>query len=71
MKFREFMDLFNNWDMDMCVNDKDLKCRRTGCICDIMYEDMLCNYMTAEVMAFGFYDDELTVRVNCGSEGFE
>lgn len=71
MKFKQFMDLFDNWNCFVCVNDDYLRLIVKGRAHRIMdclpplsgrvesYEQLF----DMEVVAFGFYDDELCVRV--------
>ena len=62
MSFKEFMDLYDNWNGRIRINDKDL---------NEVIEDATLTIMNSRkdlydktVMAFGFYDDILTVRLN-------
>lgn len=60
MKLRDFVDLYDNWDGILVVNDDNLKPIVKG-----EAEVVLSygNVYEKEVIAFGFYDNELCVRV--------
>ena len=60
MKLRDFVDLYDNWNGILVVNDDDL-----NPIVKNKVEAALSygNIYKKEVVAFGFYDNELCVRV--------
>lgn len=61
MKFKEFMELYDNWNGITVVNDDNLKCiakDRTVTIMETKHD-----LFEKEVVAFGFYDNEFCVRV--------
>lgn len=60
MKLREFLYMYDNWNGIVCVNDDSLNLITKG------KPDIVLSYKNVyemEVVAFGFYDDELCVRV--------
>lgn len=73
MIFKQFMDMYDNWNGNTKVNDDNLDTIVEGKTIDIMecvaqfhpltkvenYEKLFA----MEVVAFGFYDEELCVRV--------
>jgi AAA+ superfamily predicted ATPase len=70
MKFKQFMDLYDNWNGRLVVNSDYLH----PIVIDVAYKIMDCipslagvksyeKLFDMEVVAFGFYDDELCVRV--------
>ena len=61
MKFKDFMDLYDNWNGTLVVNDNNLDLIVKGNTLDIM--DTEEKLFEKEVVAFGFYDDELAVRI--------
>lgn len=61
MKFKKFMDLYDNWNGVIRVNDNNLDMIVEGKTAYIAEKAELHNM---EVVAFGFYDNILTVRVN-------
>lgn len=61
MKFKEFMNLYDNWNGKMTVNDDDLKPIIGGNIYDIMVKRR--DLLDRKVVAFGFYDGVMTVRI--------
>ena len=67
MKFKELMDLFDNWNSITKVNDNNLKqiIRHSTNIIMESCEDLF----DMEVVSFGFYDGELTIRLN--TEGYD
>lgn len=60
MNFKNFMDLYDNWNGITKVNDDNLHTIIKGKTLDIMECSKLFGM---EVVAFGFYDNELCVRV--------
>lgn len=62
MSFKEFMDLYDNWNGHIRINDKDLNEVIEDAALTIM--DSRKDLYDKTVMAFGFYDDILTVRLN-------
>ena len=61
MRFKEFMNLFDNWNGITKVNDDKLQCIVKGNTYDVVAEREDLHNMV--VVAFGFYDNELCVRV--------
>ena len=73
MNFKQFMDIYDNWNGITKVNDDTLEVVVKGNTVDIMeclvpfrertiVEDY-SELFDMEVVAFGFYDNELCVRV--------
>ena len=73
MKFKDFMYLYNNWNGITKVNDNNLDTIVRGRTLNIMECEesfhpltKVANYgelFNMEIVAFGFYDNELCVRV--------
>lgn len=67
MKFKEFMEMYDNWNGNTKVNDNNLNPIVEGSTESIMNRlrtDLLgVNLFEMEVVAFGFYDNTLCVRV--------
>lgn len=73
MKFKQFMDLYDNWNGITKVNDNNLDTIVEGRTLNIMERMEPFRPMTKvenyeklfemEVVSFGFYDEELCVRV--------
>lgn len=61
MNFKNFMELYDNWNGVTTVNDDDLNIIVTGKTSVII--ETRADLFDKEVVAFGFYDGELTVRV--------
>lgn len=61
MKFKDFLELYDNWNGTIRVNDNNLNMIVEGNTCEV-YEGNESLY-DKEVVAFGFYDGILTVRV--------
>lgn len=60
MKCREFLNIYDNWNGIVCINDNNLDLIIKG------KPDVVLSYKNVfemEVVAFGFYDNELCVRV--------
>lgn len=66
----DLIELYDNWNGTLVVNDKNLKCvlRTDFNRLEKSYEIKRQALYFAEVMAFGFYDGELCVRVNYTTE---
>lgn len=72
MNFKQFMDMYDNWNGKTTVNDNNCNTNVivSGYTLDIMERRLplsKLNYeqlFEAEVVSFGFYDDELFVRLN-------
>lgn len=63
MKFVDFMDLYDNWNGATRVNDNELNPiveMNTTMLMDLRENQ---NLFEKEVVAFGFYDNVLTVRI--------
>ena len=63
MKFADFMNLYDNWNGTTRVNDNELNPiveMRTVMLMDLKENQ---NLFEKEVVAFGFYDGVLTVRI--------
>ena len=61
MNFKTFMDRYDNWNGITRVNDNELNTIVEGKTNIIM--DTRTDLFDKEVVAFGFYEDVLTVRV--------
>ena len=61
MKFKEFMDMYDNWNGLMTVNDDECKPIYFGKTMEVM--EKRPDFYEREVVAFGFYDNELAVRI--------
>lgn len=62
MTLKEFLDMYDNWNGNIVVNDNNLNPVVRSKIFILTYRS-LPNLMNKEVIAFGFYDDELAVRL--------
>ena len=63
MKFKDFIDMYDNWNGITVVNDDDLNMIVSGPTHSIAKEK---NFLwDMKVVSFGFYDNELCVRVSC------
>lgn len=66
MILKEFLDLYDNWNGYAVINDNNLKLY-ARCKTAALAENKDNNYTTplnSEVVSFGFYDNELTIRVD-------
>lgn len=61
MKFREFMEMYDNWNGITRVNDDNLNTIIEAKTVDIV--DTRKDLFDKEVVAFGFYDNIFCVRV--------
>ena len=66
MNLKKFMDLYDDWNGNTVINDNELKILYKGSISKLI----LCggkakeeNWLNKEVVSFGFYDNELCVRI--------
>ena len=60
MKCREFLNMYDDWNGIICVNDDNLNLIVKG------KADVVLSYKNVykmEVVSFGFYDEELCIRV--------
>lgn len=60
MKFREFLSMYDNWNGIICVNDDGLNRIIKGDPFVVLSHG---NLSEMYVVSFGFYDNELCVRV--------
>ena len=65
MIFKEFIQLYSDWNGTTVVNDNDLNCIAKGNTWDIAHEEFL---LDLEVVSFDFMDNEFCVRVITGRE---
>lgn len=70
MKFKQFMEMYDNWNGITKVNDNNLGTIVVGKTFKIMYRALDLKVVESydklfemEVVAFGFYDNELCIRV--------
>lgn len=61
MKFKDFMDMYDNWNRVTIVNGESLTRIAKGKTYKIM--DKRTDLYDREVESFGFYEDILTVRL--------
>lgn len=59
MKLRDFLELYDNWNGVLVINDDNLNCLCYG----DFWNAKISDFENREVVAFGFYDNELCVRV--------
>lgn len=60
MKLHEFLNMYDNWNGVICINDDNLNLIIKGSPYTVLSHG---NLFETEVVAFGFYDKELCVRV--------
>ena len=60
MNFKDFIDLYDNWNGVTVVNDDKLSCRLINNTALVAEDDSLWDM---EVVSFGFYDNQLCIRV--------
>lgn len=60
MNFKDFIDLYDNWNGVTVINNDDLSCRLINNTALVAEDDSLWDM---EVVSFGFYDNQLCVRV--------
>lgn len=61
MKFKEFMDMYDNWNGITVVNNNNLEKIVEGETLSVI--DNHTELYDREVIAFGFYDDVFYVRI--------
>ena len=61
MTFMDFMDMYDNWNGRVKVNDNNLKTIVRGPTSRIM--DTRKDLYEKEVVAFGFFGEEIAIRV--------
>ena len=60
MRFKDFIDMYDNWTGVTVVNDDKLSCRLINNTALVAEDDSLWDM---EVVSFGFYDNQLCIRV--------
>lgn len=70
MNFKKFIEMYDNWNGTIKINDDNLETIIKGKIIDIVENHCTVfiardciNLLEMKVIAFGFYDNELCVRV--------
>lgn len=61
LSFRDFMTLYDNWNGWLKVNNNKLECIVYGKTSEVIEQRK--DLYDKKVIAFGFYDGELTVRL--------
>lgn len=61
MKLKAFMEMYCDWNRTVVINDDDLEQIAKGIAVNVMDERK--DLWNMEVVCFGFYDNELCVRV--------
>lgn len=67
MKLNVFLDMYDDWNGTLCLNDDDLHLIVKGPTVDIIENSSTVKelgLLDADVVCFGFYDNELCVRLN-------
>lgn len=73
MTLKKFLDLFDNWNVNIFIKNDELDYITEMKIADLMangrfqfkgMNEELMRMLDSEVLAFGFYDGELCVRVD-------
>lgn len=63
MRLKDLLDVYDNWDNDIVINDDDLKPILKGRIMDLYNDEKIDDFLDWDVVAFGFYDGEITVWI--------
>lgn len=66
MRFKDLLDLYDNWNGITVVNDDHLNCIVRTRTMHIGFNDTLVDYSKLydkEVVSFGFFDNEFGVRL--------
>ena len=66
MRFKDLLDLYDNWNGITVVNDDHLNCIVRARTMHIGFNDTLVDYSKLydkEVVSFGFFDNEFCVRL--------
>lgn len=61
MTVNELLDAFDNWNIDIVINNSKLNCIYKNSI--QKFWDERNSLLSSEVDSFGFYDNELCVRI--------
>lgn len=61
MKVKDLFELFDNWNIIAVINDNDLNCVKKEKI--YYFFDNNNNLLDYEIVCFGFYDGEITIRI--------
>lgn len=71
MKLSVFLDMYDDWYGTLCLNDYYLNLIVKGPLVDIVENSSTVKelgLLDADVVCFGFYDNELCVRLNVKKE---
>lgn len=63
MRLRDLLDAYDNWDNDIVINNDNLEPILKGRVMDLYNDGELDDFLDWDVVAFGFYDREITVRI--------
>lgn len=63
MTLFELLDMYDNYNMTMVVNDNYLNPIIKNTVVNVISSKKYAILLNAEVVSFGFYDDELCVRI--------
>ena len=61
MTVNELLEYFDNWDMNIVINNSKLNCIYKNSISKFWNERN--SFLSSEINSFGFYDNELCVRI--------
>lgn len=63
MTLFELLDMYDNYDMIMVINDNCLSPIAKDRVVNVISSKKYTTLLKAEIVSFGFYDNELCVRV--------
>lgn len=64
MIFKEFIEMYDNWNEKLCVNDNNLNKIIEDITYKILADDNYKYLFNYKVISFGFYEDTMCVRLN-------
>lgn len=63
MRLRDLLDTYDNWDNNIVINNDNLEPILKGRVMNLYDDGKMDDLLDWDVVAFGFYDDEIAVRI--------
>lgn len=63
MRLRDLLDAYDNWDDNIVINNDNLEPILKGSVMNLYDDGKMDDLLDWDVVAFGFYDDEIAVRI--------
>ena len=63
MRLRDLLDAYDNWDNNIVINNDNLEPILKWRVMNLYDDGKLDDFLNWNVIAFGFYDGEIAVRI--------